>query len=582
MGMTRQNVNEQRADEKTVGAASVGEKCISAAVADEKTVDEKTLGDVCILGVGKTGVAVAQYLLDLPRGTVRSITMYGGTQSGAHAREPQTHEAQVHEAHTHESQQQQQPADDPLQNLADAGVRLVLGTDEVKAPANVAAYNLTITSPGIPPFSRFYQTAASCSKTMIGEPEFAWRQSPDKWIGITGTNGKTTTTTLIAALLQQAGLLAKAVGNIGTLSIANVAKRPADEWFVAELSSFQLAETQHLHPRVAILLNITPDHLSWHKTLQNYVAAKERIFAQLDAGDLAVISSDSNLTPIVERLHKRGLRVCICDTAADPHTPCAAFVAERTLYVRLDAKLYALLGVDELTLKGTHNIQNVLAACACALDLGLSVESICQTLRSFSPLEHRIEPVATDAAGIHYINDSKATNTDAVVKALTAFPKGKVILLAGGHDKHTELTEFNQAVLESCKAVVCFGEAASRLSEALSTYQEQTQVSGQNQTSQQDQRQTDDPRLRIEHAKHLADALQQAIALAHKGDYVLLSPACSSFDEFSGYEERGCVFKQLVMQHVNQHLNHAANSDSETTSPDKTTDNNPKECEKSS
>lgn len=461
----------------------------------------RNLGNVLVLGLGKTGFAVCDYLVSLGTSRVSSITVYGGAASTATKKTAEL-EAQ--------------------------GIRVVVGTDTVEG-----SYDLAISSPGISEFCDFFCSAKAHCTQIIGEPEFAFRESPTHWIGITGTNGKTTTTMLTCTLLQQAGMAAQAVGNIGTLSISKVFARQTDEWFVAELSSFQLAGTSTMHPRVAVLLNITPDHLAWHSTFKNYRDAKERIFANLCTGDLAVVSADDNLAPIVQRLAARKIRTCIVDVKADPQTPSAAFIHNNMLVVRLDGKEYKLISVDELSLKGAHNIQNALASAATALELGTPAASVAQTLASFSPLEHRIEPVG-QLNGVTFINDSKATNADAVIKALTAFAPKSIVLMVGGHDKGTDLEDFCQAVLASCKAVVCFGEAGERFQSELTAAAAATVAQSCTQ-------------LEIVRAQHLADALECACKLAAPKDTVLLAPACSSFDEFSGYEERGRVFKQLVV-----------------------------------
>ena len=226
------------------------------------------------------------------------------------------------------------------------------------------------------------------------------------------------------------------------------------------------------------------------------------------------------------RLDGRGLRVCHLDVTADPGTPLAAFMRGDELVVRLEEGERTVARRDELALKGDHNMQNALVACAAALEVGVPLEAVRERLVSFRALEHRIEPCG-EVGGVHFVNDSKATNTDAVEKALTAFEPGRVIVLLGGHDKMGDLGSVTSKVVASCKAAVCYGEAAARFSEALHAAGDSTG-------------------FRVELAPHMADALERACALAEPGDTVLLSPACSSFDEFSGYEERGRVFKQLV------------------------------------
>lgn len=455
------------------------------------------LGDVCVLGLGKTGEAVATYLAGQPAERVSSVTLYGGARST------------------------QGEASRALEEL---GVRVVLGTEEVRGH-----YDLAVSSPGIPEHSAFAEAARACSTELIGEPELAWRESPSRWLAITGTNGKTTTTTLATELLRAAGADALAVGNIGRLCIGEVAERPSERWFVAELSSFQLAESTYLHPRAAALLNVTPDHLSWHGSLEAYAQAKERMFANMGEDDLAVVSDeDAWCRQIIARLEERGQRVAHLHVDGDPGTPCAAFRRDGRLVVRLDGVEHDLGAADALAIKGDHNVQNALAAASLALWAGAAPEAVRAGLVAFSPLEHRVEPCG-ELAGVSFVNDSKATNTDAVEKALGAFEPGTVVLLMGGHDKGTDLASVAAAAAAASRAVVCFGDAGERIAQAVEAAEGAAQV------------------LR---AEHLADALETACALALAGDTILLSPACSSFDEFSGFEERGRVFKRLVAEYL--------------------------------
>lgn len=462
----------------------------------------RTYGDVLVLGLGKTGDAVAGYMAGLVQGgRVSSVVLYGGAKS------------------------QPGPVTEELER---AGVRVVCGTEQVEGH-----YDTCIASPGISEFSDFYRSADAASDAIFGEPELAWRESPERWVGITGTNGKTTTTTLARDLLRAGGLAAEAVGNIGRMAIGEVAHRAPGEWLVAELSSFQLAGSRELHPHVAVLLNVTPDHLYWHKTMENYAAAKERIFRNLDAGDLAVISDgDDFCRAIAGRARARGLRVCrLLQAGESPRADeacCAWEDTDGTLVVRIDGADTRLVNKEALSIKGEHNVENALAASAAALACGVDAEDVRAGLRAFRPLEHRIEPCG-ESAGVHYVNDSKATNTDAVSKALTAFPAGSIVILLGGHDKGTDLSDMAADVARTCRVAVCFGEAGARMAKAL-------RAQGGS--------------LEVLEAAHLEQALDAGMAAARPGETVLLSPACSSFDEFSGFEERGDVFKRLVAARI--------------------------------
>ena len=459
--------------------------------------------DYCVLGIGRTGASVARWLLR-HHDPSDTVWVYGGAKS---------------------------TEGDVSRELEALGARVVLGTEDLPAPETDGAYafDQTIVSPGISPSTPFFRAALATSQDLIGEPELAWRVSPERWVGITGTNGKTTTTTLVAHLLNACGMPAETVGNIGTPVIERVDDRPEGEWFVAELSSFQLQTTSLLKPVTACLLNITPDHVEWHGSLDAYAAAKERIFQNFGPSDLAVVSEDDEwCRAICERLEARGVRVCRLSVHGKPSTRDAAFLRGEELVVRRDGVETVVALVPELSIKGEHNAQNALAASAMALEVGVSPEALHAGLVSFSPLEHRIEPCG-ELDGVRFVNDSKATNTDSVEKALTAFDPATVILLMGGHDKGTSLDSLAREVCSRCKAAVCYGEAAERIASAMEA---EKAASGSS--------------LEVIRAPHMAEALDVAVGLAQPGDTVLLSPACSSFDEFSGFEERGRVFKGLV------------------------------------
>ncbi len=466
-----------------------GEKTFAAAPAH--------LGDVCVLGMGGTGAAVCRYLAAQLGGRVSSVTLFGGASSA---------ECEL------------------SRELEAAGVTCCLGTEKIDD-----TFDLAVVSPGISEFSDFFAAARSHAAEVIGEPEFAWRESPANWLAITGTNGKTTTTKLTAHLLAAGGMDATAVGNIGTIVTSQVEGRQADNWFVAELSSFQLATTRYLRPRAAVLLNITPDHVEWHGSMEAYAAAKERVFANMDGSDLAVISVDDEYCrAVAARVADRGVPVCELSVTCEPTGAYAAFVREGQLIVRLDGTETNLGSAANLAIKGRHNWQNALAASAVALFVGVPAKAIAAALLSFSPIEHRIEPCGT-FAGIHFVNDSKATNTDSVEKALTAFDAGTIVVLLGGHDKMTDLASLSAAVCERARVAVCYGAAGSRMAADLVRAKASSPCD-----------------LQVIEATHLREAFDAAVAAARPGDTVLLSPACSSFDEFNNMGERGRLFKQLA------------------------------------
>ena len=462
------------------------------------------LGNVCVLGIGKTGEAACRYLAGLVPARVSSVTLFGG-------------------ANSRES--------DQTRALEAAGVRCVLGTESVEG-----SFDLAVASPGIPETSAFFRSAAEHAAEVISEVELAYRESPYQWLAVTGTNGKTTTTSLTTHLLSESGRSAESVGNIGVLCIDEAPTRPDDGWFVAELSSFQLACSPTLRPRAAVLLNVTPDHLEWHGSMEAYAAAKENIFANMGAGDLAVVSVDDDwCRDVAVRCSVRGLRVCELSIERELGGPDAAFVRKGRLVVRLDGAEHDLCSVDDLRIRGSHNWENALAASALALFAGVDVSDVSAGLVTFTPIEHRIEPCG-EAAGIHFVNDSKATNTDSVEKALTAFEAGTVVVLLGGHDKGTDLASLSRACCARARVAVCFGEAGPRMAQAL-----------------RDEVAAGASELKIVCADHLRDAFDAACAEAREGDTVLLSPACSSFDEFANMAERGRLFKSLAADFCREH-----------------------------
>ena len=451
--------------------------------------------DLLVLGLGATGLALARWATVHLGGFVKSVTIYPGSKIKPCAQ---------------------------TRSLEAMGATCVLGTEKVEG-----SYDVWVASPGISEFSVFFASGRAHASEIMGEPEFAFRLSPERWIAVTGTNGKTTTTSLINHLLNESGLACRAVGNIGVAPITAIDTRAEGSWFAAELSSYQLATTSELHPRVSVLLNITPDHLAWHRTHEAYAAAKRRIFANQGAGDLAVVCvEDAGSAAALPEARATGAEVCEL-AHEDSGAASAAFVRDGVLTCRLRGAEHRLCAATELAISGAHNELNALAAAAAALWVGAEPAGVAHALTTFQPLEHRIEPVRT-VDGVRYVNDSKATNTDAVEKALTAFPNDSVVLLLGGTDKGTELSGFAERVSASCvRAIVCFGEARDRF---LAAFAEPTRREG----------------VELAEAEHLADAVEVARALAHTDDVVLLSPACSSFDEFSGFEERGDRFKELV------------------------------------
>lgn len=489
----------------------------------EKKYAPENLGRVLVLGLGKSGHDTVDYLLPLVGGRVSELAIFGGAHSEA--------------------------ADAFAEAARAAGARVAFGDDAVDELAQAVGgrFELTIASPGISEFSELYQQARSASDEVISEVEFAWRESAadSRWVAITGTNGKTTVTALTAHLLKSAGLRAAAVGNIGDTCISAVGANAADV-YVAEVSSYQLASTKRFAPNVAVMLNITPDHLHWHHTLENYRDAKFKLLDNLAtaAGAVAVMDASNDVVRAKVRELRQVAGGCGFDIVSmgtaeglsgDMRARCgaenAAFIAaDGTLTVALRGEEHALVNADQLLIKGAHNAGNALAAASAALACGVDAAAVSAALVTFAPLEHRIEPCGTVRGAACY-NDSKATNVDATLKALAAFPHTRPVVLLGGDDKGTDLTELVEAAHRHTRACVCFGDAAQRFCEAFEAAATHAPAD-----------------FKLLRAAHLEDALDVALEQAKPGEVVLLSPACASFDEFHSFEERGDVFKQLVAQ----------------------------------
>ena len=468
------------------------------------------LGRVLVLGLGKSGKACAEYFINLLGTRVDGLFVAAGKRNDDAAAWAEGARAR--------------------------GAVVEFDVEEFDEP-----FDLCVASPGISQFSDFYRNAQAASAEVISEVEFAWRESAadSRWVAITGTNGKTTTTAMAEHLLKAAGMNAAAVGNIGDTCIDAVAAGGTDV-YVAEVSSYQLASTKRFAPQAAVVLNITPDHLSWHRSHEAYAAAKWKVLdnlatvpgscAILDATDdevrakvreLKALSCEERGFDYVPLGTKNGIE---CDMREACGSTNAAFVKDGALCVALNGAEHVLLPAEKLQVKGAHNVANALAAATAALALGASAEDVARALETFAPLEHRIEPCGS-VAGVACYNDSKATNVDAVLKALVAFGDTKPIILLGGRDKGTELEPLVDACNGAAKAVVLFGESRPRFEAAFAA-----------------------SKAPVILATTMESALDQALAAATAGDVVLLSPACASFDEFSCYEERGDAFKALVAQ----------------------------------
>ena len=439
---------------------------------------------VLIIGAARSGIAAARFLVE--RGAVVAL-------SDKKPLDQWTPEAQA---------------------LKDSGVGLLPGEppgwllDQIE---------LVVVSPGVPANIIPIRYAERAGAEVIGEIELAARYLKGRIVAITGSNGKTTTTSLIGELLREAGLPGVQVGgNIGKALISMVEDSRDDGWTVVELSSFQLETIRTFRPSIAIVLNVTPNHMDRYETFNDYAAAKHRIFMNQTEDNVAVLNADD---PTVASWAS-GLRARVMWFSVRKE------LGDQGVWLRGNELMFGdqiLLNVDELKLRGMHNVENVAAAFAAGLAAGASVDSMAATAKQFNPVEHRLEFVA-EIEGVRFYNDSKATSVDATLKALEAFANdsGKIALILGGRGKKAPYEPLASLVKAKVRKLVLIGEDAETIAKELGD-------SGS-----------------FEFASDMNDAVTRSFKSAEKGDVVLLAPACASFDMFESFEHRGKVFKSAV------------------------------------
>jgi UDP-N-acetylmuramoylalanine--D-glutamate ligase len=396
--------------------------------------------------------------------------------------------------------------------VRDAGVKLELGGHNENT---FLQQDLIIPSPGVPADSPLVQAARGKGVTIWSEIELAYRFRQGKLIGITGSNGKTTTTSLIEYILRTASFPTILAGNIGTPLISCVDRMTHTSVTVAELSSFQLELIEEFRSDISVFLNLTPDHLDRHHSLELYSRAKARIFENQREEDFAVLNADDPATTPLAPTRPRVYWFSRKQRAAQ-----GAFLHGDDIVFRDDGKEEVVLRRDEVPLPGAHNLENVLAAIAAARIAGASAKAVAEGVRSFAGVEHRLEFVA-EINGVRYFNDSKATNVDATLKALDSFP-GRILVILGGKDKGSDYTPLQAPLRERAILALLIGAAADKIA---------SQIDGS---------------VAIERAGSLKRAVEIASQAARSGDVVLLAPACASFDQFENYEHRGRIFKALV------------------------------------
>jgi UDP-N-acetylmuramoylalanine--D-glutamate ligase len=378
--------------------------------------------------------------------------------------------------------------------------------------------DLIVVSPGVPMDTPEVKQVVAFGLPVIGELELASRYLKGQVVAITGSNGKTTTTTLVGKIFRDSGLPTQVGGNIGLPVIALVAQSTAETVNVLEVSSFQLETVEEFHPRIAVILNITPDHLDRHGSFEKYVAAKERIFERQGVKDALVLNGDDRVVQLSAARAKSEV-FWFSGTKAVRR---GAFVRDGVIvWVEKEGGVTEpVMPVSEVPLKGAHNIENVLAAVCVARLEKVSAESIRASVASFTAVEHRLELVRK-LNGVEFYNDSKATNVDATMKAVASFAKG-IHLVLGGKDKDSDYSLMAPLLKKRVKAVYTIGSAAEKI---------ERQLHGV---------------VKMVAAETMQVAVAEAAKSAVAGDVVLLSPACSSFDQFENYEHRGRVFRQLV------------------------------------
>jgi UDP-N-acetylmuramoylalanine--D-glutamate ligase len=377
--------------------------------------------------------------------------------------------------------------------------------------------DLIVVSPGVPVDAPQLAQARNLGEPVIGEIELAAQFLAGPIVAITGANGKTTTTSLAGEIIAAGKFSSLVGGNIGTPAISFVDQAGPATWIVLEISSFQLETIVEFRPRIAVILNITPDHLDRHKTFANYVDAKARVFQNQGADDFTVLNADD---PSAAGLSDR-TRAQLFWFSRKKEIEKGAFVRGTHIFFRDGHSEREIMPLADVPLRGAHNLENVLAGISIGALVGCQPEQIRLAVRNFKAVEHRLEFVAK-FAGVDYYNDSKATNVDATIKALESFP-ANVHLILGGKDKGSDYTVLHELLRQRVKRVYTIGAAAAKIDSQILDAAE------------------------IEHAETLENAVRRASESAVPGDVVLLAPACASFDQFQSYEHRGRVFKEVVL-----------------------------------
>ena len=414
---------------------------------------------------------------------------------------------------------------DAVDAVKAAGAQACPGVGE----PDLAGFDILVPSPGVPRSSPVLASAVAGGIEVMSEIELAWRISKAPIIAITGTNGKTTTTVLTGKMLMADARDTYIAGNVagGEFRMPLVKAAAAaseDSVIVAEISTFQLEWVKAFRPRIAALLNVTSDHLDRHASWQEYADLKARIFANQTSDDYAVVNLENEFTAtLAPRLSGHVLQFA---RKSEPDE--GAFVRGDWIAVRIDGVETAICRTKDVPLRGTHNLENVLAACCMSMAFGARPDSIARAIREFRPVEHRLEPVAV-IDGVEYVNNSMCTNVDAAVRSIEAISEPQIVIM-GGKDKGSDFTAVGQAIAQRVKRLVLIGADAALIRDSA--------------------RQCGFDRITM--ANSMADAVNEARDAAEPGDVVVLTPGCASFDMFSSFEERGKVFKDAVRALANR------------------------------
>lgn len=441
--------------------------------------------NVLVIGAGKSGQAAARFLLR--HGAAVTLT----------------------------DKNIQPPGPPALQELQQKGARLVLGE---YAPVAGGGFTLVVTSPGVPLNEPPLQEAQQCGLPLWGELELAWRVTRAPVVAVTGTNGKTTTTTLLGEMSRAAGFRTLVAGNIGLPLVEEVENYGPGDLVVAEVSSFQLETAHTFRPRVGLVLNLTPDHLDRHGSMENYAAAKARITLNQAPEDYLVLNHDDPWT----RAMAQNTRARVIFFSRQHTLEQGVFVREGRVIARLGSREQEIMPVSQIRLPGLHNLENALAALGAMLALSVPAATLAAVLRDFPGVPHRLESVA-EIDGVLYVNDSKGTNPDASSKAVAAYDRPLVLIL-GGRNKGNDFLPLLQQAAPKLRALVVVGECRREIMQA-------ARKAGINP---------------VYEAADYRQVVELARRAARPGDVVLLSPACASWDMFRNFEERGEHFKQLV------------------------------------